>query len=105
MQSHQVLLWIYVCKVGDMVLLRNMKKLSRQESKAEEAWSGPYEVTEKAGNHTYYLKRSGDVNVNKTLYSSTRLKPYNIRQQSGRRSVKTEDQHQDSVSLFTLVWL
>ena len=71
MQSHQVLLWIYVCKVGDMVLLRNMKKPSRQGSKAEEAWLGPYEITEKAGNHTYYLKRSDDVNANKTLYSST----------------------------------
>ncbi|XP_062504486.1 uncharacterized protein LOC134181259 [Corticium candelabrum] len=83
-------------KVGDMVLLRNMKKLSRQGSKAAEAWSGPYKITEKAGNHTYYLKWSGDVKANKTLYSSTRLKPYNVRQQLGRRSVKTEDRHQDS---------
>ena len=88
-----------------MVLLRNIKKLSRQGSKAEEAWSGPYKITKKVGNHTYNLKRSGDVNANKTLYSSTRLKPYNVRQQSGGISFKTEDGHQDSVSLFTLAWL
>ena len=57
-----------------------MRKLSRKGGKYEQNWSGPYEVAEKAGKGTYYLRRQGSITASKILYNSTRLKPFHERQ-------------------------
>ncbi len=41
-------------KVGTLVLLRNSKKLSRNGSKMEQNWLGPYRILEIGKKNTYY---------------------------------------------------
>ena len=46
-------------EVGSLVLIRNMKKLSKKGDKMELNWTGPYEVAECIGNNNYHLRRIG----------------------------------------------
>jgi hypothetical protein len=66
--------------VGDLVLLKNMRKLSKKGDKLKPNWFGPYIVAECIGSNIYRLKRrDGNQKVLKSKYSSTRLKMYNTR--------------------------
>lgn len=56
-----------------------MKKLSRKGSKMEQNWQGPYEIAEKVGDGNYYLRRKGKKTTGKTMYNSSRLKPFRER--------------------------
>ena len=60
--------------MGQKVLLRNMKKLSKKGDKMAPNWTGPYEVSECIGTNTYKLKRIGTGTTLKSSFSSTRLK-------------------------------
>lgn len=67
-------------KLGDVVLLKNMRKLSKKGDKLKPNWTGPYEVVECVGNNCYRLKsRRGKKTTLKSLYSSTRLKLFTER--------------------------
>ena len=44
-------------KVGDIVLLKNMRKLSKKGDKVKPNWYGPYEVAERIGSNNYRLKK------------------------------------------------
>lgn len=64
-------------KVGDVVLLKNMRKLSKKGDKLKPNWTGPYEIVECIGHNNYRLKkRHGNEAVLKSIYNSTRLKIY-----------------------------
>ena len=75
-----------------------MRKLSRKGGKYEQNWSGPYEIAEKAGKGTFYLRRQGCSKVFKTLYNSTRLKPFHERQWSTTRCSEHTECHSQSPS-------
>ena len=64
-------------KVGELVLLKNMKKLSKKGDKMAPNWFGPYEIAECVGKTNYRLKRKGK--ILKLLFCSTRLKDFNER--------------------------
>lgn len=67
-------------KVGSLVLVKNMKKLSRKGDKMEPNWTGPYEVAECVGSNTYRLRRrDGNQMLLKSLYNGDRLKEFNER--------------------------
>lgn len=62
--------------VGQKVLVRNMKKLSKKGDKMAPNWTGPYEIATCVGINTYQLKRINTATVLKSSYSSTRLKVF-----------------------------
>ena len=67
-------------KIGQSVLLKNMKKLSKKGDKMSPNWTGPYEVIESLGKNMYRLrKKNGNKDVLKSIYNSTRLKKFNER--------------------------
>ena len=66
-------------KVGQKVLVKNMKKLSKKGDKMEINWFGPYEIDECIGLNTYRLKKQNGKGCLKVAYSSTRLKAFNER--------------------------
>ena len=66
-------------EVGQKVLVKNMKRLSKKGDKMAPNWFGPYEVAEYIGTNTYYLKKMGGKKRLKVAYSSTRLKLFNER--------------------------
>ncbi len=66
-------------KVGQKVLVKNMKKLSKKGDKMVSNWFGPYEVAECIGTNTYFLKKKHSQDCLKMAYSSTRLKIFNER--------------------------
>lgn len=66
-------------KVGQMVSVRNMKKLSKKGDKMTQNWSGPYEIAECIGRDTYRLKNTKNMKCLKSSFSSTRLKPCYVR--------------------------
>ena len=66
-------------EVGQKVLVRNMKKLSKKGDKMAPNWFGPYEVAECIGTNTYHLKKKDGKGHLKVAYSSTRLKLFNER--------------------------
>lgn len=59
--------------VGQKVLVRNMKKLSKKGDKMARNWTGPYTICESVGSNTYKLKRVSGKTL-KSSYSSSRLK-------------------------------
>lgn len=64
-------------KVGNIVLLKNMKKLSKKGDKLKPNWTGPYDIAECLGKNNYRLKkRTGKKVLLKSVYNSTRLKLY-----------------------------
>ena len=60
--------------VGQKVLLRNMKKLSKKGDKMAPNWTGPYEIAKCVGSDTYQLRRIDTATTLKSSYSSIRLK-------------------------------
>lgn len=67
-------------KVGQSVLVKNMKKLSKKGDKMDPSWTGPYEVADCVGNNNYRLRRrEGNKDLLKSIYNSTRLKLFNER--------------------------
>ena len=66
-------------EVGQKVLVKNMKKLSKKGDKMAPNWFGPYEVAECVGTNTYHLKKKRGNGCLKVAYSSTRLKLFNER--------------------------
>ena len=65
-------------KIGQSVLVRNMKKLSKKGDKMSPNWTGPYEVLESMGKNTYRLRKKNG-SVLKSIYNSTRLKKFKER--------------------------
>lgn len=63
-------------KVGDEVLVRNMKNTHRMGGKLDIRWTGPYEVVEDCGKMRYKLKSRKAGNVLKTTVHCSRLKHY-----------------------------
>ena len=64
-------------KVGDLVLLKNCRQLSRKGLKLEPNWIGPYRIHETVGKGTYRLCSCGDSSkVLYSLYNITQLKLY-----------------------------
>ena len=69
--KHQQALFV----VRQVVLVKNMKKLSKKGDKMEPNWTGPYEVAECVGNNNYRLRRrTGNKELLKSVFNSTRLK-------------------------------
>ena len=67
-------------EVGQVVLVKNMKKMSKKGDKMEPNWTGPYEVAECVGNNNYRLRRrTGSKDLLKSMFNSTRLKLFNER--------------------------
>lgn len=67
-------------EVGSLVLIRNMKKLSKKGDKMEPNWTGPYEVAQCIGNNNYRLRRiGGNQLLLKSTFNSCRLKSFNER--------------------------
>lgn len=67
-------------EIGQVVLVKNMKKLSKKGDKMEPNWTGPYEVAECVGNNNYRLsRRTGSKQLLKSMFNSTRLKLFNER--------------------------
>ena len=66
-------------EIGQVVLVKNMKKLSKKGDKMEPNWTGPYEVAECVGNNNYRLRRAGNKELLKSMFNSTRLKLFNER--------------------------
>ena len=66
--------------IGQSVLLRNMKKLSKKGDKMSPNWTGPYVIIESLGKNMYRLrKKTGSKAILKSIYNSTRLKNFNER--------------------------
>lgn len=63
--------------VGNKVLLKNMRKLSKKGDKLKPNWLGPYEIAECLGKNNYRLKKT--TGKMKSIYNSTRLKLYHKR--------------------------
>ena len=54
-------------KIGQVVLVKNRKKLSKKGDKMEPNWTGPYELAECVANNNYHLRRrtgSKQLNLN-----------------------------------------
>lgn len=66
-------------KVGQLVLLKNMRKLSKKGDKMKPNWTGPFEVFECIGNHNYRLKKGDGKKALKVIFNGTRLKLFNER--------------------------
>lgn len=67
-------------EIGQVVLVKNMKKLSKKGDKMEPNWTGPYEIAECIGNNNYRLRRrTGTKELLKSMFNSTRLKLFNER--------------------------
>ena len=67
-------------EVGQVVLVKNMKKLSKKGDKMEPNWTGPYEVAECVGSNNYRLRRRiGNKELLKSMFNSTKLKLFNER--------------------------
>lgn len=67
-------------KVGQVVLLKNMRKLSKKGDKMAPNWTGPYEVAECVGSNSYRLRRrNGTKQWLKSVFDSTRLTLFNKR--------------------------
>ncbi len=62
-------------KIGDKVLLRNLRKTTRKGGKLDPNWTGPYEIAERLDKGCYKLKNTSGT-VLKTSYNSSRLKLY-----------------------------
>ena len=60
-------------KVGQSVLVKNMKKLSKKGDKMDPNWTGPYEIAECVGNNYHLRRREGNKVLLKSIYNSTRL--------------------------------
>ena len=57
-------------EVGQIVLVKNMKKLSKKGDKMEPNWTGPYEVAECVGNNNYHLRRrTGSKQLLKSMFN------------------------------------
>ncbi len=63
-------------KVGDEVLVKNMKNATRVGGKLDIRWTGPYKVTEDAGKMRYKLKRKKTGRALKQMVHCCRLKHY-----------------------------
>ena len=63
-------------KVGDEVLVRNMKNTHRMGGKLDIRWTGPYEVVEDCGKMRYKLKSRKGGNILKISVHCSRLKYY-----------------------------
>eukprot|EP00731_Ephydatia_muelleri_P009172 Em0004g1510a len=67
-------------QLGDRVLLRNMRNLTRKGGKLKKEWSGTYVIDELCGKGLYRLKNeSGE--ILKKKYNSAQLKIYQQRQE------------------------
>ena len=67
-------------EVGSLVLVKNMRKLTRKGGKMDPNWTGPYEVVECVGSNNYRLRRrNGKQMILKSLFNSDRLKDFNER--------------------------
>ena len=67
-------------EVGQIFLVKNMKKLSKKGDKMEPNWTGPYEIAECIGNNNYRLRRrTRSKELLKSMFNSTRLKLFNER--------------------------
>ena len=67
-------------KVGDLVLMKNKKKLSKKGDKMAPNWFGPYKIEECIGASNYRLERNGKT-LN-AMCNSKRLKAYHERGKS-----------------------
>ena len=66
--------------MGQVVLVKNMKKLSKKGDKMDPNWIGPYEVAKCLCKNNYHLRRrNGNKQLLKSVFSSTRLKLFNDR--------------------------
>lgn len=66
--------------VGDLALLKNMKKLSKKGDKLKPNWFGPYTIAECIGSNNYRLwKKGSKTKKMKSMYNSSRLKLCNTR--------------------------
>ena len=65
--------------MGQVVLVKNMKKLSKKGDKMDSNWIGPYEVAECLENNYHLRRRNGNKLLLKSVFSSTRLKLFNER--------------------------
>ncbi len=70
-----------------------MRKLSQKGSKMEQNWQGPYEVVEKVGDGNYQLRKKGSKATMKTMYNSSRLKPFQERTPSVPEQDQTAHTH------------
>lgn len=61
-------------KIGDDVLLKNMRKLDRKGGGLTKTWDGPYTIAEVMDKGVYKLSRRGT--VLKKSFHSTRLRKY-----------------------------
>ena len=67
-------------EIGQVVLVKNMKKLSKKGDKMEPNWTGPYKIVECIGNNNYRLRRrTGTKELLKSMFNSTTLKLFNER--------------------------
>ena len=65
-------------EIGQFVLVKNMKKISKKGDKMEPNWTDPYEITEWIGNNNYRLRRrTGTKELLKSTFNSTRVKLFN----------------------------
>ena len=65
-------------QLGNEVLRRNMRKLSRKGGKLDNEWTGPYTITEVCGKGLYSLKNAHG-KVIKKKYNGIQLKKYEER--------------------------
>lgn len=63
-------------KVGDQVLMKNMKNSHRMGGKLDIRWTGPYKVVEDCGKMRYRVKNFQNGELEKKTVHCSRLKPY-----------------------------
>lgn len=62
-------------KIGQLVLVKNMRKLSKKGDKMAPNWTGPYAIAECVGSNNYRLEKIDGKKSNlKSLFNGTRLK-------------------------------
>ena len=84
-------------KMGDKVLLKKEKTELGQSTKLSDKWVGPYEIIEKALNHTYKIKHLIDNKNHPSLVNACRLKHYHERQNEDEQPQSSDaDQANDS---------
>jgi hypothetical protein len=65
-----------VLAVGDKVLVRNMRNVSRKGGKMDVRWTGPYVIAAHVGKGRYRLMEEQSGNPLKQAINSSRLKKY-----------------------------
>ncbi|KAL5491158.1 hypothetical protein EMCRGX_G016393 [Ephydatia muelleri] len=66
-------------QIGDLVLVKNMRNLSRAEGKTDERWTGPYAIVNIHEKRLYRLRKLSDGKQLANNINESRLKPFHER--------------------------